>query len=192
MLDNKRCLQHFGNSRQPFHRGQRLGAVEVEARHATACELLFEMRDIARQQHRPGLREAHQQACLAGRMSGCRQDGHRAVTEDVAVAGDRIDFRAAFEPRPDKGRIDREGQGIGLELGKVGGADQQRRLRKCRSLPDMVEMVVTDAEAADLLRFDSDFRELGRNILRKRRSKRCVRIGLCSTRPAGNPASQSI
>ena len=76
-------------------RGQRVGAVGVEARHAAVRDLLGEVIKVAGQQHRPAL-QLHQQALMSlGVWPGMSRIARRSVAEHVLVALNRLDLRAA-------------------------------------------------------------------------------------------------
>lgn len=109
VLNDEGGVQGLGDTGQAFHRGQCLGAVVVEGRHAAVCKLLFEMHHIAGKQHCSGFWQTHEKACFTRRMSGRRKNGDSTIAEDIAITGDRIHLGATVKPWLDKGRIDRKG-----------------------------------------------------------------------------------
>ncbi len=150
-------------------------------------ELRLKMHHIARQQNRAGLRQTDQQRHLAGCMAGHGQHGHAAVAIDIVVGGIGFDFRAAVQPGFDRRAVDAEGGGRITEGGKVGGPDHQNRLREAGGLTRMVEVIVADAEPADLLRFDADPAQLADQVDRQGRSQQGCRVLFGAKKADGQP-----
>ena len=97
MLDDDPGAQVAAEPVEPVHRGERIGAVGVERRHAAPRDLLGEMIDVAGEQHRPR-GEPDEQAAMAGRVAGQVEHDHAAVAEHVMVAARLGDLAAAGQP----------------------------------------------------------------------------------------------
>jgi tripartite-type tricarboxylate transporter receptor subunit TctC len=172
VLDDDGRLQVLGDALDPLERGDRLGAVVVEAGHAVALVVLVEVRRIAEQYDRPLLLQPHEQRLVTRRMARRAQHHHRAVAEHVLVGGLRLDLAGAAEPVLEARDVRaRHGLGRGERLPFL-LADEQRRVRHRVQLAGVVGVEMADADILHLLGLDLELREL-----LAERDLRRIRIG---------------
>src|SRR5215470_17849560 len=79
MLDDHVRLKIGRNLLEALDRGDGLGAVAVEGRHAVLLVVLAEVREIAGEQHIAGLRQLDEEAVMTGRVSRRVQHQHGPV-----------------------------------------------------------------------------------------------------------------
>src|SRR5262249_61506454 len=98
MLDDDGRLEIRGGLLEALERRHRLGAIEVERRHAIRIVILAEVRRIAGDHHGPHLRHLDEKALMAGPGPRRPQHDHAAVPEYVLVERKRFDLALALGP----------------------------------------------------------------------------------------------
>ncbi len=78
-----------GAFEQSFHLRPRSDVIRVASRwKGVKLALTRKVIEVAREQHRAGFRKPHQETLMARRVTRCRNQGHRLISEHVIIAVD--------------------------------------------------------------------------------------------------------
>src|SRR3546814_4765632 len=127
--------------------GQRVGAIDVEARDAAHLAILGEVILVARNQHRPA-GEANEQCLMAFGMTRHLKYLHPPIAEHVLVAFERLDLASPGQPVAEA----RLGGLPDLDHFPVALAGEQGRVREIRDLAGMVRSEEHTSELQSLMR----------------------------------------
>ena len=139
-----------------LHRRRALVLVGVHAGDAAVIPIVLEVDGVARQHHRAGFRQFHQQRLVSRRVAGRRQDGHAAVAEHVLVTREQLDRMRGLEAR------------FVVGAGPVifGLLHVEHGLREQLDIAGVVGMRMRHRHRLDVIRLEAELFELGGQRLR--------------------------